>query len=89
MISETFKRIIISTLGSQYSPAIASHLEEQGIRNNDGKPFSNESIRQFVNGNRENREVERAVVDLVEKESQEAKQLAKRTERVIKSIQSA
>jgi hypothetical protein len=89
MITETFKDIITRVLGVQYSNKIINHLEEKGIRNSDGRPFSNESIRLFVNGYRDNREVESAIVELVEKESQAAKQLSERIERVVESEKSA
>lgn len=89
MIQQVFKDIIVNVLGVHYSSKIINHLENKGIRNTDGRPFSNESIRQFVNGYRENREVESAIVDLVEKESQAAKQLSKRIEKVVESEKSA
>lgn len=89
MITETLKDIIIKVLGVQYSNKIINHLEEKAIRNSDGRPFSNESIRQFVNGYRENREVESAIVDLVEKESQAARQLSNKVDNLIKSAHSA
>lgn len=68
MISENFKNIIVKTLGKKYSPVIKKHLDGKGIKNEDGNSFSIESIRLLVGGFRENKEVERSIIDLVEME---------------------
>lgn len=65
MITNKENARIISVLGKQYSNPIAAHLQKLKIINADGGNYSNESIRQFVNGNRENVVVEMQILKLV------------------------
>lgn len=65
MITKKENARIISVLGKQYSKPIAAHLQKLKITNADGGNYSNESIRQFVNGNRENVVVEMQILKLV------------------------
>ena len=86
MIKEELKNVIVLTLGKKYSSTILKHLEKEKIFNEAGENFSGESIRQFVGGFRENKEVERAIIELVNKEHEEVQELKKLANRTIKKI---
>lgn len=61
MIKTMQKRRIIKAFGRQYSPGVIKVLTKAKILNANGMPYSSESIRQFVNGLRENEKVERKI----------------------------
>lgn len=86
MINEELKNVIVLTLGKKYSRTILKHLETVNIKNEDGNSYSNESIRQFVCGLRENKEVERAIIELVSKEHDEVQELKKLANSTIEKI---
>ena len=67
MISDKERKLLIETLGKQYSAKVALHLQKLKIKNAIGKDFTTHSIRIFVNGMRENEKVELAMMQLVNK----------------------
>jgi hypothetical protein len=67
MITQKEKARIITVLGKQYSKPILAQLQKLQITNADGGMYSNESIRQFVCGNRENLTIELEILRLVKK----------------------
>ena len=60
------KESVIATLGNHYSNKVIEWLNhEKEIFNENGMPFSKESIRQIVNGKQNNLKVEIAIAELV------------------------
>lgn len=68
------KQSVIDTLGNHYSSKIIEWLTHtKGIFNEKGMPFSSTSIRQIVNGNQPNLEVEVAIAELVAEQRKKIK----------------
>lgn len=67
MITKTEKKLIVATLGKQYSGKVIEHLDKRKIYNAKGGSFSAPSIRMIVSGT-ENLKVESEILKLVAKE---------------------
>jgi len=67
MINKRQKQRIVKAFGAKYSTPIIAVLNKARIKNQVGKPFSQESIRQFVGGKRENERVENKILAEAEK----------------------
>jgi len=68
-------------LGKQYAPEISKYLEEKGIKNKFGKPYSYASISHAVN-TRSNDEVLLAIVELMDAKMKAKQKLAKKIEAI-------
>ena len=67
------KQSVIDTLGNHYSIKVIEWLTTKQIFNENGMPFSSVSIRQIVNGNQPNLEVEVAIAELVAEQRKKIK----------------
>lgn len=84
MILPQEKEYIIAVLGLHYSPKILKHFEEKEIRNSKNEPFSNNSIRQIVNGEQQNLEVEYDIMCFVEAEQKRIKKMLSKRSKTLK-----
>ncbi|MFY0481643.1 hypothetical protein ACI6PS_03485 [Flavobacterium sp. PLA-1-15] len=67
MINKRQKQKIIKAFGNNYSQPIILLLNRAKITNRDGNPYSSESIRHIVGGNRNNERVEKKILSAAEK----------------------
>jgi len=81
MIHKADKKVIVAVLGKQYTAAILEEFERKKIYNSEGMPYQPPGIRNFVNGDRENPRVEKAIIEFVIK----TKARKAKTEKKIKS----
>lgn len=84
MISKEEKKLIIETLGSQYTPKVMPWLKKLKIKNEKKKNFSVSSIRMITNGFRENEVVELAIMQLVNDTQKAKKSMALKRKRLLK-----
>ncbi len=84
MINNQERTSIIATLGKQYSAKISLHLKKKNIKNAIGEDYTRQSIRTFVNGMRENEQVELAIMQLVNKTVKAKKALQIKRQRLFK-----
>ena len=84
MINNQERTSIIKTLGKQYSATISLHLKKRKIKNAIGEDYTRQSIRTFVNGMRENEQVEIAIMQLVNKTVKAKKALQLKRQRLFK-----
>lgn len=62
MIKKSQKNKIVKAFGKNYSNSLISILTKSKIFNKKGEPFSQDSIRRFVNGDRENERLEKRIL---------------------------
>lgn len=84
MITAKERKLLIQTLGKQYSDKVFLHLQKRKIKNANGEDFSTTSIRIFVNGFRENEKVEMAIMQLVNKTVKAKKAMALKRKKLSK-----
>lgn len=84
MINNQERTSIITTLGKHYSSTISLHLKKKNIKNAIGEDYTRQSIRTFVNGMRENEQVELAIMQLVNKTIKAKKALQLKRQRLFK-----
>lgn len=89
MMKPEEKAIVVRAFGSNYIAPLEKHLKTTSLRNARGNYFSNISIGHFVNGQRENLEVEMEILlhakNTIELKRQEAKEIAKARREIIKT----
>lgn len=68
--ADTIKQI----LGSKYAKKILDHLTENHIVRESGEPYSRMDVYQVMNSNRENEEMEAAIVELTAKTKEKREQ---------------
>ena len=79
MISPQHADTIKQILGSKYAKKIVDHLSEHGIVRDSGADYSRQDVYQVMNSNRENIEMENAIIDLVAMTKEKRKkEMAKR-----------
>ncbi|MBF03212.1 MAG: hypothetical protein CMP76_07945 [Flavobacterium sp.] len=66
MIIESEKEIIVQFLGKHPSRVIIPVLNEKGVLNKNGLPYSPKIIQNILNGITENITVEKEILDIVE-----------------------
>ena len=84
MINNQERTSIIKTLGKQYSATISLNKKKKKIKNAIGEDYTRQSIRTFVNGMRENEQVELAIMQLVNKTVKAKKALQLKRQRLFK-----
>lgn len=84
MISKQEKKLIIETLGSQYTPKVMPWLKKLKIKNEKKECFSTTSIRMITNGFRENEVVELAIMQLVNETNKAKKEMALKRKSLLK-----
>ena len=64
MITKEFRQRFKSSLGDKfnYSPPVKLILQDMGVKNRNGEPYSSQSIRNVFNGKRGNEAVEIAIL---------------------------
>lgn len=67
MIKKSQKNKIVKAFGRNYSNPVIEILNKSKIFNKKGEPFSQDSIRRFVNGDRENERLEKRIMKAAEK----------------------
>lgn len=83
MITKTEKKLIVATLGKQYSGKVIEHLEKRKIYNSKGGSFSASGIRNIVSGI-ENLKVENEILKLVAKEKARIERDKKKRKNIVK-----
>jgi len=83
MITKTEKKLIVATLGKQYSSKVIAHLDNRKIFNARGGSFSAPSIRMIVSGT-ENLKVETEILKLVAKEKARIEREKQRRKNIVK-----
>jgi hypothetical protein len=69
-------------LGTKYSPIIANYLNDKGITNTLSEPYHFSSIQAVVNGTRNNLEMEKAIIELLEITIKKKEKTAKKLEKL-------
>jgi hypothetical protein len=84
MISKEEKKLIIETLGSQYTPKVMPWLKKMKLKNEKKEDYSASSLRMIINGLRENQKVELAIMQLVKETNKDKKAMALKRKRLLK-----
>lgn len=79
MISPETKIAVLKAVGGKYIQKIAQFAESEGVKKNNGKPYSISMIRKVLNGERENEVLENLILKcadyyLAEREAQLARE---------------
>ncbi|MGB5942082.1 MAG: hypothetical protein WBG71_04320 [Leeuwenhoekiella sp.] len=64
MITTTEKENLKKTLGANYTAKILAVLKERNIKNSQGKDYSAGSVRNILNGQQENVQVENVIYEI-------------------------
>lgn len=83
MITKTEKKLIVATLGKQYSTKVIEHLNKRKVFNARGGSFSAPGIRNIVSGT-ENLRVETEILKLVAKEKTRIEREKQRRKNIVK-----
>lgn len=75
MITKTERKKLKKYLKDDYSSEISSMLEEKGIRNRYGNPYTNQYIRVIFSGKRTNMIIEKMFFDLYSQRKEQVEQL--------------
>jgi len=75
MITKTERKKLKKYLKDDYSGEISSMLEEKGIRNRHGNPYTNQYIRVIFSGKRTNMIIEKMFFDLYSQRKEQVEQL--------------
>lgn len=86
MISKTEKKGAKKWLGNSYVKPVIQHLNNLGIKNKKGKPYSEDSIQKIMCGKRENKIIEHEIFNLIEKEKLRKQQETKQDKKDRKNI---
>jgi|GEM_PF-1837681 len=83
MITKTERKKLKKYLKDDYSSEISSMLEEKGIRNRYGNPYTNQYIRVIFSGKRTNMIIEKMFFDLYNQRKEQVEQLKQIKENIL------
>jgi len=84
MITEKEQNELKEIIGAHYADAVSEILMNKGVMNKFGFPYSNSLIHKVFIGNKDNRDVERAIWELAANKKAEAKELEKQKKLILK-----
>jgi hypothetical protein len=87
MISKREQKALKNLFGNHYTSNVIAVLELKGVKDTSNKTHSSEMIRQVFNGKREHEEIEEAIIEAALIEKKKLKDLKRKKEKLLKSIQ--